>query len=129
MTLASFEIGTTVEGLVNVENIAADPLLPPQAMTRNADDFVELASGAVRGMGTGSVEWTFAYITYAQRAAFRALCPGASAQVYIQTRSLDAADTWLVYAATVVWPEAEQRDMRGYKRFVLTFRNLIIQGD
>jgi hypothetical protein len=131
MTLASSEIGAAANSMVNVESIATgETLLPPTLTVQHFDSVVQLANGAARGLGPGVIRWTFAYITVAQRKAFRDLCAGASASVYISSASLDDITTYNTYAATVVWPEQETRDnLLGSRNFVLEFRNLVLQGD
>jgi hypothetical protein len=131
MTLSSIEIGATVGTMVNIESIATgETLLPPTVTVQHFDSVVQLANGAARGLGPGVIRLAFAYVTIAQRAAFKALCPGASVDLYISVPDLDDITTFNTYAATMVWPESETRDnLRGYRNFVLEFRNLVLQGD
>lgn len=124
--ISSYALGTTAESMVNVENIAADPLLPPVVITRHYDDLVPLASGAARGVGTGAERWLFAYISVTQRAALRVICPGASAHVFITTRDLENDSAWIVYDCTMIWPAEETRELRGYKNFESEFINRVL---
>ena len=127
--ISSYEIGTTAEGMVNVENITADPLLPPVVVTRHYDEIVPLASGSARGVGTGSERWLFAYLSVTQRAALRIICPGASAHVFITTRDLESDASWIVYDCTMLWPAQETRELRGYRNFEIEFINRVLVGD
>jgi hypothetical protein len=131
MTLASFMIGATVETMVNIENIVAgETLLPPKLTVQHFDSIVQLASGGARGLGPGIIRWLFPYMTIAQRAAFKTLCSGASANVYIQSPGLADISTYYIYACTMLWPEEEMRDnLRGYRRLEIEFSNLVIVGD
>lgn len=102
-----FMIGTTQGGMTNVEALSA-PMPAPDATYQAYEDQIQLASGAVRGVGPAICTWNWGFITSAQRAALRAFCTGASATVYIKT--LDDSLAYHTYRATMIWPQAEEVD-------------------
>ena len=119
-----YEIGPTYAGMTNVEELAT-PLPPPRSTFKPYSQAVNLGNGRVRGNGWPVAEWRFGFLKQAQRDQLRAFCPGASACVYIKTRTNDSADSYQVYTATMVWPQSEERDADGRRLdFVVEFINL-----
>ena len=122
--MASFEIGTTLAGMTNIEALATPlpvPLAPPPRYPRR----VRAASGRVYSQGYPSCEWIFSPLSSAQRAQLKTFCAGESANVYIKTLAAD--DTYKTYQAVMVWPEGEDREpaVRDRIDFAVSFTHLI----
>ena len=105
--MADFEIGTTLEGMVNIE--ALTPALSvPRAPFRDYAETILASSGRVYGRGFPSCRWLFSRLNSSQRDELKEFCSGASANVYIKTLAND--DTYHIYSAVMVWPQDEERE-------------------
>lgn len=122
--MADYEIGTTLEGMTNIESLAT-PLPVPRAPFRDSARRVRAASGRVYGQGFASCEWLFSPLSSAQRAQLKTFCADESANVYIKT--LASNDTYKVYQAVMVWPETEDREpaIRDRIDFAVSFTHLV----
>lgn len=125
MTITSYGIGTTSANIVSLDDLAA-PLT--RATYQPYTEPVKLANGLVRGAGLPRVEWFWNLISSTQRAALRAYCSGASAEVFIWTKTDD--ETFKRFSAIMIWPPTETRsgDPRlNYSRsdFAIEFTNLV----
>jgi len=112
--------------LTNVENLLAG-FPAPKGVFQPYTIALPLEDGGVRGGGWKKAVWKWSFVTQAQRDTLRAYCPGASADVYIKTRTVDNADAYAIYSAKMLWPgpDPEQRDALRRIDFELTFQALI----
>lgn len=107
--MQSFEIGTTLEGMTNVEALAM-PLPAPKSSYQDYSTLVSLGSGGSIGQGFPTATWTFGTLTSAERDQLKQFCVGASAAVYIKTKlnNLDTeVDEYAVFSAIMNWPFPE----------------------
>lgn len=131
-TIASYEIGTSLGGMVNIESLTT-PVRPPKYNYQPYSKPIPLGSGGVRGGGWPLAEWHWDMISAAERDQLRAFCPTASAVVYIKTRvnsnstSPAAVDQYKIFKAVMVWPNPEgEREAGGRRRdFTIKFQALV----
>lgn len=122
-----FKIGTTLVGMVNVEDLITDRLgaLPaPQAIWQPYAELITLGDNSVAGIGAPICTWRFGEVSAAQRNALRVFCPGPSAPVFIRTMVNDL-DAYANYSAIMVWPLIENRDAYRRLNLDITFQQLI----
>lgn len=125
MTQYSYRIGTTLGGLTNVESLTV-PLPPPRSTYTPYSEQIDLGDGTIRGAGWAQASWNWGFLTQAQRDQLRTFCPGASASVYISTRTTDSADVYDDFTAVMIWPQAEERDSKQVRPdFTVQFRKLV----
>jgi len=128
--MSDFEIGTTLEEMTNVEQLA-EPLPAPRSTYQDYSALVQLGSGASIGQGFPTATWTFGTLTTAQRDQLKSFCTGASATVYIQTKlsSEDGgADEYAVFSAIMSWPFPEPgRAYSMRNNYVIEFTFLELQ--
>lgn len=104
-----FEIGTTLEGMTNVEQLT-EALPAPRSTYQDYSALVQLGSGGMIGQGFPAATWVFGTLTTAQRDQLKTFCPGASATVYIKTKlgsEASGADEFAVFTAIMTWPFPE----------------------
>ena len=120
-----YAIGTT-SSPTNLQSLATPVTYPrsrPQAYaeTKTLGDLTE------RGIGAPTTVWHWDVIPQAERDMLRTFCPGASANVYITTLSLDNDGLFRTYSAVMVWPSlTEVYDARYRTGFDIQFRRLVI---
>lgn len=122
----SYEIGTSTTTRVNVELLTSTSLIPfppPRSTFQPYSQPVELGDATVRGAGYPVAEWHWDFLTTPQRDALRAFCTGASATVYVKTKTMETANTYGTFQAIMLWPPAEERIEKGDRSdFNLVFR-------
>lgn len=117
-----YKIGTTSGGLTLL-NALTPPVIWPRHDFSPYDENVLLASGKVRGMGLPKATWAWDFIPYTQWAVLYAYRTDVTTSLYIRTKN--EVDSWVSYAADMIWPiNAEWVVTRGLK-FVLEFHNLV----
>ena len=121
----AYKIGTNTTSLTDLESLATTSVPYPRSVFKPYSEQIPLNSGGVRGAGAPTVEWQWGFLTQAQRDKLRTYCTGASATVYIETKTVDSADTYATYSGDVVWPEQEERETGRRLDFVLVFKNLV----
>lgn len=121
-----FEIGTTLETMTDLENLET-----PIIEERPVSDYMPYArtvnkgNGGKRGIGSPVAVWNFPLLHLAQRNQLKEFCEGASAEVYIRTKTHE--DTYADFQAVMIWPEGESRWAGGEKKNLsIQFRNLIL---
>ena len=121
-----FEIGETLEEMTNIAELET-----PFVEEAPVSDYmpyartVNLGSGRKRGIGSPVATWNFPLLTLAQRNQLKEFCEGASAEVYIRTKTHE--DTYADFQAVMIWPEGESRWAGGEKKNLnIQFRNLIL---
>lgn len=122
--MADFEIGTTLIGMTNIEDLTTPLELPkseyfPYARTVNK------GNGGKRGVGFPMASWTFAIMTLEQRDQLKTFCTDASGVVFIKTKLND--DSYAVFEAVMIWPENEDRWYAHKRNYQIVFRNLVPQ--
>lgn len=118
-----YQIGTTLEGIATLKSLG---LPDPKHSFMGYSATVDLGNGGVRGIGLPVARWIYGYLTQAQRDIFRTFCTGASATVFIETRTSDSSDAFDQFQGVMIWPrEPEDKDAFRRINFVLEFRNLV----
>jgi hypothetical protein len=127
-----FMIGTTHAGLTNVESLTSLANMAPAVEYRAYQETEILANLSRRGVGFAAFVWTWGFVPTDLFNALRALCPGASAAMYIRTR-IESADEvtaggYLYYTATMIWPDLDSYQYRAgsYQTFQLLFVNPLV---
>ncbi len=131
-----FEIGTT-SSTTDLASLTT-PLTAPRAPFKSSARVRQAVDGTSIGQGLPVCVWTFSRLTPAQREQLRSFCSGASAVVYIKTRTNEAdvphsvaADSFQKFKAVMHWPvEDETRDPGGtHDRldFKITFTHMVQQ--
>jgi hypothetical protein len=111
---------------VRLLNVETDLGLPaPRGIFTPYTQPVVLGNGLVRGAGWKTAEWRWGFITRAQRQTLRAYCAGASANVYIKTRTVDNSDAYVIYNANLIWPQQEEPQAGRRLDFILKFQGLV----
>ncbi|MCX6057736.1 MAG: hypothetical protein NTW69_06265 [Chloroflexi bacterium] len=124
MSIYEYKIGTTSGGMTNIESLTV--LIPNmRSFFKPYSEVVTLGDGSQFGRGFPQVDWTWNLLTREQRDQLRTFCTGASATVYISTRTNDSADTYKNYQAIMFWPLEEERFARKRMDFTLQFRQLV----
>jgi hypothetical protein len=122
--MADFEIGTTLMGMTNIEQLST-PLTAPKSAYLPYARTANKGSGGTRGIGSPVAQWMFALLSAAQLNQLKTFCPGASADVYIRTKLDD--DTYADFSGKMIWPNEPQDRWYGErKNFTVVFRNLIL---
>jgi hypothetical protein len=121
----SFEIGTTPETMTNLASLS--PAIPaPKVRYRPYSKLLNLGNGLTRGAGWAVAEWRWGFLSQAQRDKLRTFCTGASAQIYIKTKTNDNSDAYKTFSCVVDWPiESEERDTGRRIDFILSFKKLV----
>ena len=123
MALANaYQIGTTLGALATLKSIG---IPDPKSSYKPYADVIVLGNGANRGVGLPVAIWHWGYLTRAQRDLLRAFCTGASATIFIETRTNDTVDVFDQFTATMIWPADEMKDAGRRIDFVIEFRNLV----
>jgi hypothetical protein len=107
--------------IVAVTSLAMD-MLEPNSTPQTYSAARALLDGTVRGLGWSTTEWKWGFITAAQHAAFKALCPGKSVLTFIDTR--DDNDEFLTYRAVMVLPDKSEIYAHHWLNFTLGFRKM-----
>ena len=126
MAIHSFEIGTTYAGRVNVETLSTThPNMAPRSQFLAYAETATLSNTSKVGRGSPIAVWSWGFVPADMFAALRALCPGASAAMYIRTLQADYA-TYAYYTAIMQWPELDSYEYRAgiYQPFELRFASL-----
>ena len=110
--------------LANLETALGLPA--PHGLFTAYSQPIGLGNGLVRGAGWQTAEWQWGFISRAHRDLLRAYCPGASASVYIKTRTNDSADAFAIYAAKMLWPQQEDPQAGRRLEFSLKFQGLVL---
>lgn len=131
-----FKIGSTFAGLAYLEELTT-PVLPPNYKFAPFSQSLDLGDGTVRGGGWATAEWIWNgnsndYIPTDQRDQLRTFCPGASAEVYIQTYTNErdtvtpfGSNVVKIFNGVMIWPQEERRDADTRRDFSIKFRRLI----
>jgi len=133
MPLSSFQIGTSLVGMVNIESLTT-PLPVPRAPFNPYARLVMASSGRSIGQGLATCQWIFSRLTPDQRQQLRGFCAGSSATVYIITMTNEAdvghsvaSDAYMPFRGVMHWPEEKREPSRLHDRleFTITFTHLV----
>jgi hypothetical protein len=117
-----------IDPMKNIETIT--PVFPfaPKSVPKLWYQSVDLGDGTKRGLGAPLTTWQFGFVTQAFRDAMRAYCPAPNSafNVTIRTRGLDSADAYQTCAATMIWPDDENREATRRVPFSILFRGMIV---
>jgi hypothetical protein len=121
---SSYKIGATHESLTSLSSLE-EAVPEPKSNYKPHSRYLDLGDGTVRGAGWAEAEWRWSVLpTRAQRDQLKAYCSGASAEVYIQTRTNDGEDAFDEFTAIMIWPEDEDKVYSTRRDFVIRFRKL-----
>jgi hypothetical protein len=89
------------------------------------------ANAGVAGVGFPRASWTWKFRNDKQIEVLRALCPGASAAVYIRTPTnevdLYGSPVWATFSCQMIWVAIDEDKQAGYTLdFTLEFRRLVL---
>lgn len=119
---SEFKIGSTLVGITTLDALTV--FVPdPRTSFRPYSKMIDLGSGLKRGAGWPTAEWNYGFLTQEQREQLRTFCTGASAEVFITTRTRDEDDDdqlFKTFKAVMIWPEEE--DYRNSKRLDFTIK-------
>ena len=118
-----YKIGTTLGGMVTLASLGVPA---PQQVFTPFSQYIRLGDGSSKGVGFPTCEWSFGFLSEADRDALKSYCAGASATVYIRT--LDQDLDWQNYEALLIWPEnGEERRNGATIDIVLRFDRMVKQ--
>lgn len=129
MTQYNYMIGSSVESLVNVEDLSTN-MPAPRSKYIPYVKYVNLGSGNVRGVGYPTAEWRWGVLkwnrlrTSTYRDALRSVLPLASNSVIIKTRINENSDVYQYFSAIAIWPLEESRETGRRIDFVISFKHL-----
>lgn len=122
-----YQIGTTLGGLANLQALTV-PVRYPKSRPELAAETKTMGDYSERLIGAPTTVWHFSSISKAERDQLRVFCPNGSSFVFIKTMSLDNANLFRVYTATMVWPAlTEELDAHYRVNFDISFRGLVVQ--
>lgn len=124
MVPSEFKIGTTSGNMAYLGNLTT-PVPAPLAEHANWGETIDLESGGVLAGGSTPHIWKFGVLSQAQRDQLKAFCAGASATVFIRTKT--NAGTYAVYQAIMYWPQNERRDSGWYLDTQIKFDFMVAQ--
>lgn len=101
------------------------PIDAPLWSYNQSRDTVILADGSARGFGLPSASWRFGFLTNAQRDELREICPGASANVFIKTKTPESDENFVEFSAVMYWPVTENAQSEVMLDITIEFANLI----
>ena len=113
--------------------LTADPgdVFDPDWSFQDFAGSVEVNDGTVIGQGFPVAKWRFNHLSEANRAVFRGLCPGLSANVYIYTRTNETdiyGEVWETFSAVMRWTDTdEDKAADETLGMIITFTHLILQ--
>lgn len=122
--MSYFQLGTTLEGLTAIDELTT-PLPDMKSDFFPFTRLVGTGDGGVRGVGAPYASWTFPILEIDQYNQLREFCPGAIAEIYIQTKLDD--DTFAVFSGDMIFPlEPQDRFYGQRKNKVIHFKNLVL---
>ncbi len=124
MVPSSFKIGTSLVGMAYLGSLTT-PVPAPLVDPENWAETIPLESGADLAAGPASVTWRFPLLSQAQRDQLKTFCTGASATVYIRTRT--NSSTYANYQTIMRWPKTEKHDHGWFLDTIIQFDFLVAQ--
>ena len=124
-TLYNFEIGTTLVGCVNIEDLTV-PVVPPKPTFSPYADVIELGDGSKRGIGAPIATWHWDFLPRTMRDQLRTFCTGASSAIFIRTYTKDNAGALKYFSCVMTWPtQREETQTAKAIDFTLEFTQLV----
>jgi hypothetical protein len=124
-----YAICTYASGSAALQNLEVDVYstvyVAPKFTYKPYSKMILLGSGSMRGAGWTVASWIWDVISSTQRDWLRTFIPGASADVWIRTRTFDSNRSYVTRRATAIWPiESEEQDTGRRLKFEIKFQNL-----
>lgn|SRR5574341_2194384 len=126
-----FKIGTTLVGMVTLASLG---IPNPHPIWRGGVTSVKLGDHSARILGLPVLDWEWGFLGQTQRDALRTYCPGASAQVFIQTPTTEnvasVPNASKPYQCQMIWPAPDNpEDPQTGRRlsFRVIFRGMVAQ--
>lgn len=110
----AFGLGLTAGAISSLYNLGVGA--PTRTIFQPYSAQITLGDGTVRGVGFPKATWYFNALSLAQRDILRTFCSGASAEIYVETKTVDSSDTYDIYYAVMQWPLIEERGLAGIRR-------------
>jgi hypothetical protein len=125
-----YEIGSTYETLTALSALTT-PILQPEPAYQGFQTVEKMSEGSGVGTGFPSAKWTWPVLTVAQRDMLKTFCTGASATIYIRTRTTESANAFAAFRCKVFWPYPENNpnSIRYRNEFTLNFTELELIPD
>jgi hypothetical protein len=121
MSYLNYRVGPGLTTMIALEALGVPA--PSKAPPVDYPQYLDLGDGGRRGVGGLATSWRFVYLTAAQWAALRAVCPGASAAVYVQTLAADGS--YRLYQAMMLMGAPKTPSADAYLDVVIEFRNML----
>jgi len=125
---SNFKIGTTLLGIASLDGLTV-AVPDPRSTYEPYTKALALGNGTVRGGGWRAATWHWDVISRAQADQLRAFCSGASAVVFIRTRTNASTDQFKIYQAVMIWPLPEMRDFTRRTDFNIRFQAMVEQAE
>ena len=120
-----YKIGLTSGGMTDLKSLTV-PIPYPKSSYRDGAGRLRLGNKQIKDVGLPVAVWDWGFLSQAQRDQLRTFCAGASATVYIQTRTNETADTFDTFSAIMEWPEGDgQLDFTRRVNFSVQFTDLV----
>lgn len=120
----AFQIGSTLEGLTDIQDLTT-PLPLPRSSYLAYARVNDKGNGGTRGVGSPRASWKFDVLSIEEYNQLKSFCPDSSADVFIETKLDD--DTYEIFQGKMIWPNDPQDRWFGErKNFTVIFRNLIL---
>lgn len=117
---------TTLTALKDITITAYyQPIPDPKGVYVEWTELAAKDSGGVRGVGYPMARWTWGFMRPEWRDALKSYCAGASANVYIQTRTNSSSAEFATFSAVMNWPDERDIDAHRRMNFSIEFTNLV----
>lgn len=133
---ADFKLATQAGGVAGLVTLASLGIPNPHPIFKTGVSKIKLGSNAARILGAPTVQWSWGFLQASQRDTLRTYCPGASADVFIHTVTVDkisgVSNAAQTFECQLIWPDPdapENPDAGRRLSFTLLFRQLVLQSD
>lgn len=126
----TYKIGSsaaTVDSLSNLTVTGYFQSIPdPKGIYLEWSELVPKDSGGFRGVGYPKAIWKWNFMRPEWRDVLKAFCSGASAAVWIQTRTNSSGSSEFgAFTAIMNWPLEQDLDAHRRMNFIIEFTNLV----
>lgn len=116
-------------GMLNVEVDGSGNYSAPNYTFKPYSKQIQVGDGTVRGAGWTVGTWVWDVMTDTQRDWLRTYIPAQSAELYIQTHTMDYNVTPNIYTCVGVWPiDTETHDATRRMKFEIKFQRMVKVG-
>lgn len=129
---SDFQVSTQAGGTGGLVTLASLGIVNPHPIWIPAVSKAKLGNNAARLLGLPQVVWSWGFIQGVQRDILKTYCPGASADVFIITPTVDVVSSVpnasQRYECQLIWesPETPEDPQTGRRiSFSITFRQLV----